>query len=161
MYQDDTDAVLDIKEWDFLEHDDEFQQDLNLAVEITSYACSFRDKVCLSKGGCTKHFNTKCHLEIAEPNIRVTKMLQPDNFNKILQKSLNKLAQECCPGKICNHFSNFRMSFSVADDLVDNLIAPIVKPFNIDFGKFYSNFYKVLWMLNALLEVLIQTAHVF
>ena len=99
LYQDDTDAVLDIIEWDFLEYDDEFQQDLNLSVESVPvldsslpYACSFLDKVCFSEGGQTKHFNTKCHLEIAEPNIKVKKMLQPDNFNKILQKSLNKLA---------------------------------------------------------------------
>ena len=99
LYQDDTDAVLDINEWDFLKYDDEFQQDLNLAVETVpaldnspSYACSFREKVCLSKGGHAKHLNTKCHLEIAEPNIKVKKMLQPNNFNKILQKILNKLA---------------------------------------------------------------------
>ena len=32
-YQDDFDAVLDIIESDFLEYGDEFQQDMNLAVE--------------------------------------------------------------------------------------------------------------------------------
>ena len=33
LYQDDFDAVLDIIESDFLEYGDEFQQDMNLAVE--------------------------------------------------------------------------------------------------------------------------------
>ena len=140
MYQDGTDAVLDINEWDFLEYDDEFQQDLNLAVKTMpaldnspSYTCSFRAKVCLSKGGHTKYFNTKHYLEIAEPNIKVQKMLQPNNFYETVQKNLNKLAQECCPDKIYSQFFNFRMSFSVTDDLADNLIALVIKPFNIDF----------------------------
>ena len=48
LYQDDFDAVLDIIESDFLEYGDEFQQDMNLAVEkiptvnnSPSYPCSF------------------------------------------------------------------------------------------------------------------------
>ena len=57
LYQDDFDAVLDIIESDFLEYGDEFQQDMNLAVEkiptinnSPSYSCSFWAKVCLSIG---------------------------------------------------------------------------------------------------------------
>ena len=45
-----------------------------------SYACSFRAEVCLLKGGHNKHFNTKDYLEIAEPNIKVKKMLQLVNL---------------------------------------------------------------------------------
>ena len=48
LYQDDFDAIFDIIESDFLKYGDEFQQDMNLAVEkiptinnSPSYSCSF------------------------------------------------------------------------------------------------------------------------
>ena len=107
LYQDDFDAVLDIIQSDFVEYGDEFQKDMNLAVEkkttinnSPSYPCSFCAKVCLSKGGLTRHSRRK--------------MLQPDIFH-IIQKSLKKLPQdECYPEEICSQFSNLRMSCSVA-----------------------------------------------
>ena len=107
---DEFDAALDIIESDFLEYGDEFQQDMNLAVEkiptlnnSPSYPCSFCAKVCLSKGGLIRHISTKHHLETAEPNTKVSKMLHPDIFYDINQKSLKTLAQdECYPEEICS-----------------------------------------------------------
>ena len=75
-----------------------------------------KGKVCLAKGGVTRHISTKHHLETAEPSAKVSKMLHPYIFYDIIQKSLKKLAQdECYLEEICNQFSNFRMSCSVAD----------------------------------------------
>ena len=66
LYLDDFDAVLDIFESDFLEYGDEYQLDMNLAVEkiptnnnSSSYPSSFCAKVCLSKDGLTRHISTK------------------------------------------------------------------------------------------------------
>ena len=109
-YQDDFDAVLDIIESDFLEYGDEFQQDMNLVVEkiptinnSTSYSCSFCAKVYLSKGGVTRNISTKHYLETVEPNTKVRKMLHPDFFYDIIQKSLKKVAQdEYYPEEICS-----------------------------------------------------------
>ena len=98
---DDFDAVLDIIKSDFLEYGDEFQQDMNLAVEklptinnSPSYPCSFCAKVCL--GGLTRHTSTKHYLETVEPNTKVKKMLHPDIFYDIIQNSVKKLAQDKC-----------------------------------------------------------------
>ena len=56
LYQDDFDAVLDIIKSYFLEYGDEFQQDMNLAVEkiptinnSPSYPCSFAPKFAFQK----------------------------------------------------------------------------------------------------------------
>ena len=152
LYQDDFDAVLDIIESDFLEYGNEFQQDMNLAVEkllsinnSPSYPCSFCAKVCYSKGGLTRHISPKHHLETVEPNTKVRRMLHPDIFYDIIQKSLKKLAQgECYPEEICSQFNNFRMSCSVADLPAYNLITPVINSFNGDIEKFYPRFYKVL-----------------
>ena len=140
LYQGDFDAILDIIESDFLEHGDEFQQDLNLAVEkilainnLPSYSCSFCAKVCLSKGGLTRHISTKRYLETVEPDTKVRKMLHQDIFYDIIQKSLKMLAQdECYPEEICSQFSNFRMSCSVADLPAYNIITPVINSFNGD-----------------------------
>ena len=85
LYQDDFDAVLDIIESDFLEYGDELKQDMNSAVEkipktnnSPSYPCSFYAKVCFSKGGLARHISTKHHLETAEPNTKLRKVLHPD-----------------------------------------------------------------------------------
>ena len=116
--QDDFDAVLDIIESDFLEYCDEVQQDDDFNKIPTlnnspSYPWSFCAKVCLSKGGITRHTSTKYHLETAEPNTKVRKMLHPEIFHDIIQKSLKKLAQdEYYPEEICSHFSSFRISAS-------------------------------------------------
>ena len=60
----------------------------------------------LSKVGLTRHINTKHYLETAEPNTKVSKMLRPDVFYEILQKSLKKLTQdECYPEEICSQFT--------------------------------------------------------
>ena len=95
LHEADFDTVVDIIESNFLEHDDEFQQDIDLTVEkiptinnSTSYQCSFSAKVCLSKGGHTRHISTKHHSETAKPNTKVRKMLQPDIFYDNIQKSL-------------------------------------------------------------------------
>ena len=132
LYQDDFDAVLDIIESKFLEYGDEFQQNMNSAVEkiptinnSPSCPCSFFAKFCLSKGGLTRHISSKHYLETVETNTKVRKMLHPDIFYDIIQKSLKKLAQdECYPEEICSQFSNFRMSCSVADLPACNLITP-------------------------------------
>ena len=121
LCQDDFDAVLDIIQSDFVEYGDEFQKDMNLAVEkiptinnSPSYPCSFCAKGCLSKGGLTRH-SSKHYLETVETNTKVRKMLPPDIFY-IIQKSLKKLPQdECYPEEICSQFSNLRLSCSVAD----------------------------------------------
>ena len=62
LHQDDFDAVLDIIKSYILKYGDEFQQDMNLAVEkiptinnSLSYPCSSYAKVCLSKGRITRH----------------------------------------------------------------------------------------------------------
>ena len=123
-----------------MEYGDEFQQDMNLAVEkiptinkSPSYPCSFCAKVRLSKGGLTRHISTKHHLETVEPNTKVRKILHPDIFYDIIQKSLKKLAQdECYPEEICSQFSNFRMSCSVADLPAYNIITPVINSFNGD-----------------------------
>ena len=151
LYQDDFDAVLDIIESDFLEYGDEFRQDMNFAVEkITiinnsaSYPCSSCTKVCLSKGGLIRHISIKHYLETVETNTKVRKMLHPDIFYDIIQKSLKNLAQdECYAEEICGQFSNFRMSCSVADLPADNLITPVINSFNGDVEKFYPSFYKI------------------
>ena len=169
LYQDDFDAVLDLIESDVLEYGDDIQQDINLAVEkipvvnnSPSYPCSFCAKICLSKGGLTRHISTKHDLETAEPNKKVGKMLHPDIFHDIIQKSLKKLAQdECYPEEICSQFSSFRMSCSVVDLPAYNLITPVINSFNGDVEKFYPNFTKVLWMLKILFEGLISISHVF
>ena len=140
LYQDDFDTVLDIIESDFLEHGDEFQEDMNLAVEkIPSlnnspfFQCSFCDKVCFSKGGLTRGINTKHHLETTEPNTNVSKMLHSDIFYDIIQKSLKKSAQdECYPEEICSQFSSFRMSCSVADLPAYNFIKPVINSFKME-----------------------------
>ena len=145
MYQDDIDPVLDIIESDCLEHGDEFQQDINLAVEkiptlnnSPSYPCSFCTEVCLSKGGLTRHINTKRHLETAEPNTKLSKTLHPDIFHDIIQKSFKKLAiEECYPKETCSQISNFRMSCSVANLPAYNIIKPVIDSFNGDVEKFY------------------------
>ena len=109
-----------------------------------SYPCSFCPKICLSKGGLTRHINTKHHLETAEPNTKVSKMLHPDIFYDIIQKSLKRLAQdECYPEEICSQFSNFRMSCSVADLSAYNLITPVINLVTVDVEKFYPNIYKI------------------
>ena len=151
FYQDDFDAILDIIESDFLEYGDEFQQYMNLAVEkktalnnSPSHPCCFYAKFCLSKGKLIRHISTKHHLETAEPNRKVSKMLHPDIFYGIIQKSLKKLTQdESYPEEIFSQFSNFRMSCSVVDLPAYNLIRLVVKSFNGDVEKFYPSFSKV------------------
>ena len=109
-----------------------------------SYPCSFCAKVCLSKGGLTRHISTKHYLETVEPNTKVRKLLHPGIFYDIIQNSVKKLAQdECYPEEICGQFSNFRMSCSVANLRAYNLITPAINPFNGDVEKFYPSFYKV------------------
>ena len=56
LHEADFDAVVDIIESNFLEHDDEFQQDIDLTVEkiptinnSTSYQCSFQPKFAFQK----------------------------------------------------------------------------------------------------------------
>ena len=70
-----------------LKYGNEFQQDMNFAVEKIPTLippCSFCDKVCLSKGGLTRHISTKYQLETAETNAKVSKMLHPDIFLDII-----------------------------------------------------------------------------
>ena len=87
--------------------------------------------------------STKHYLETVEPNTKVRKMLHPDIFYDIIQKSLKKLAQdECYPEEICSQFSNFRMSCSFVDPAY-NLITPVINSFNGEVEKFYPSFYKV------------------
>ena len=169
LYQDDFDTVLDIIESDFLVYGDEFQQDMNLAVEkiptlnnSPSYPCSFCSKVCLSKGRLTRHISTKHLLETAEPNTKVSKMLNPDIFYDIIQKSHKKLVQdECYPEEICSQFCSFRMSCSVADLPTYNLITLVINSFNGDIEKFYPNFYKVFADAEDPFGGLDLTVHVF
>ena len=109
-----------------------------------SYPCSFCAKVCLSKGGLTRHISTKHYLETVEPNTKVRKMLYPDIFYDIIQNSVKKLVQDkCYPEEIYGQLSNFRMSCSVADLPAYNLITPAINSFNGDVEKFYPSFYKV------------------
>ena len=94
---------------------------------------------------CTHQtYQQKHYLETVETNTKVRKMLPPDIFHDIIQKSLKKLAQdECYPEEICSQFSNFRMSCSVDDITAYNLITPVISSFNGDVEKFYPRFYKV------------------
>ena len=103
-------------------------------------------KVCFSKGEFTRHIGTKHHLETAEPKTKVCKMLHPDIFYEIIQISLKMLSQdECYPEEICNQFSNFRMSCSVA-------YLPASVPYNLVFlfkvgpGIFLCNVGKICAM---------------
>ena len=94
LYQDDFDAVLDIIESDFLEYGDEFQQDMNLAVEkiptinnSPSYPCFFCAKVCLSKGGLTRHISSKHFLETVETKTKVRKIYTQTSFMILFRRA--------------------------------------------------------------------------
>ena len=91
------------------------------------------------------YINTKHILERAEPNTKVSKMLHPDIFYEIFQRSLKKLAQDgCYPEEICYQFCNFRISCSVADLPAYNLITPVINSFNGDLESFIQTFKKLL-----------------
>ena len=55
---------------------------------------SFLLKVYLSNSGLTRRIKTKHRLETAEPNTKISEMLNPAIFYELLQNSLKQLAQD-------------------------------------------------------------------
>ena len=66
-------------------------------------------------------------LKTAKANAKISQMLQPGIFYEILQKNLQKLAQdECYLDVICSQFCNFRMNSSFC--FFDSAITCTVRP---------------------------------
>lgn len=62
---------------------------------------SFLLKVCLSNSGLTRRIKTKHRLETAEPNTKISEMLNPAIFYELLRNSFKQLAQDkWCPEEL-------------------------------------------------------------
>ena len=111
-------AIIDA---DFLENDVELNAEIEEAVKnipsvknSTRYPCNFCDKVCLSKGGLTRHLNTKHSNENSVQKsspaaIKPEEILHPLYFKRYLEKIATKLAaNECYPVEIMDEFKKFQ-----------------------------------------------------
>ena len=157
LYEDDFDAVMAIIDADLFENDEDFSAEVKdtiknipCAKDSPQYPCNFCEKVCLSKGGFTRHLNTKYKEEVSiqdTPSCSKPKeaeeILHPLYFKKYLKKSASKLAADECYPPEMNEFQNFKIE--TLEDVADAylLIKPILAEFNGNAAKYYPRFYKV------------------
>ena len=156
LYEDDFDAILAIIDADFLENDVELNAEIEEAVknipsvkDSTRYPCDFCDKVCLSKGGLTRHLNTKHSNENSVQKSspaakKPEEILHPLYFKRYLEKSATKLAaDECYPVEIMDEFKNFNINSLDDVSTSYSLIKHLLTAFNGNAEVFYPQFYKV------------------
>jgi len=157
LYGDDLEAVLAIIDGDFLQNDDEFNAEVDAAVnnipsiqESPKFSCLFCEKLCVSKGGLTRHVNSKHADRPQETRVEATKkkvaeeVLHPLKFKVYLEKSAAKLAEdECYPDNILDELKKF--SISSVDDVMPaySLIKPSLISFDGDAEKLFPALYKV------------------
>lgn len=156
LYDEDYDTILDIIESNLLDEDEDLSSELNTVVEeipkddnSSQFPCTFCTKVCLSKGGLTRHIKSKhpdSHSQGASlppSKVKAVESILPvDTFKSMLLKGCEKLAaDECYPEEICNEFRSY--SSNIDPTTAYELIKPVVASFKGDLEKFYPNFYKI------------------
>lgn len=156
LYGDDLEAVLAIVEANMLDNDADFEQqatevvDKVTSLEKSSFPCSFCKKVCLSKGGLTRHINA-AHPEhrvesnkgtkTKKPTIVAEEKLQPSLLGSFFEKAASKLAHDkCYPDEICDVFKNFKISDI---STIYDLVKPLILCFDGNGEIFYPKFYKI------------------
>ena len=121
-----------------------------------TFSCPFCSKLCISKGGLTRHKRSK-HRDLLPPEGLPTpsnpadkkiaeQILSPDTFKRLVQKSAVKLSvDECYPVDILSKFKIFIISPLSLQDVMPcyELIKPLILKFNGDAEKFYPLFYKL------------------
>ena len=163
IYGDDLDALLAAIDADVLENDTDFDLDMNSIVEEipedsvkSMFSCSLCPKVCISKGGLSRHTNAKhkdINTDINQPNQpkksskdkkEAEEVMHPLYFKKYLEECIVKLANdECYPAEeVMHEFKIFRIGS--LDDVIYtyNIVRDVIQSFNGDAEKFYPLFYK-------------------
>ena len=156
--EDDLQDILSIIDLEILDQNAEFNVELDAMVanipsdqEKAKYPCTKCNKVCLSKGGLTRHMNSKhpdhsIATSSSTGSPAVTKkpeeVLHPLYFKKYVQKSVEKLAKDgCYPAHVLDNFKNFVVTL---DNVMPayNSIKEVIVSFNGDPEKFYPEVYK-------------------
>ena len=152
------DVLLSLIEDDILETDEELNSlileeghEIPLEAEKPIFTCSVCSKVCLSKGGLTRHTKAKHQLvnDGAKANDNTEDILHPLHLKKYIHESLGKLAKDTCFPSVQKEFENATAQFVSMDDVlpVYTLVRPVVTEFIS--GKtenFLTKFYKVVRM---------------
>ena len=121
------------------------------------FPCDVCDKVCLSKGGLTRHTRTIHKQETRETENtdgatdiphrkKVEDILHPGVFKKMVVECIKKIIKEnCFPEDVLMELQNFSETVSGIDDVMPcyNLVKDIVLKFNGNAEKFYPSFCKV------------------
>ena len=161
LYEDDLDAVFAIIEADMLQNDDEMESEIEKSVSKassngdSSFRCQLCPKICISKGGLTRHMNSKhmrdsqelnnCSSEEKEDSSSAaTCKLELAELYKMYERSTQKLAKdECYPESVMEEFKNFKLSS--LEDIKPHyeLILPTVNSFSGDLEIFYPQMYNV------------------
>ena len=157
LYGDDLDPLLVAA--DILEGDPDFSADVDSLVDQipdetarTTFTCSLCPKICISRGGLTRHMNAK-HSEEKDPNNqsevspkskkKAEDVLHPLYFKKYIEQCTEKLSKdECYPEGIMKEFQSYNVG-SLSDVLhTYNIVKDVIEKFDGDSEKFYPLFYK-------------------
>ena len=117
-----------------------------------NFPCTFCEKICLSKGGLTRHKRSQ-HLALLPPEElpahaqtvkkSAEEILHPGTLKKLVEKCAAKLSvDECYPDDVMSTFKSFRV---LLEDVMPcyEFIKPLIEKFNGDAEKFYPVFYQI------------------
>ena len=161
MLKNDFDTVKAIIESDMLQNDDDLNSEMtNIVEKIPSekeptHQCQFCSKKCLSKGGLTRHVNSKHKGQVntEEANTACSSVstsmsnavnkLEPSELREIFRISIEKLAKdECYPPSVTEQFKllgNISLEYIMP---AFNTMLPILNTVD-DTETFYAKFYHL------------------
>ena len=158
---DDFDVVVAIVDADMFLNDEDFDADIQLAIEelpsekSPQFSCQFCEKKCLSKGGLTRHVSCKhpdkemvTNLSTNSANSKKKQpeeILHPLYFKKYVIKSLEKLAvDDCYPQNMMLEFNQLLTDIKNLNDTAPayEILKPFLISFNGDTEKFYPRMFK-------------------
>eukprot|EP00794_Sanderia_malayensis_P011562 gene11562-12757_t len=141
IFGDDIDMLVDFLEDDLFDPNSELLEPF-LAVDEelkTGEACKECGKMYKTRGGLTRHVNSK-HKKHAENAMKI----HPLELKAILaEAALKPSNDQCFPEELRSHFKGFNVSLADSIEIREKFAAVFDK-FSGNGEKFYSNFYEVI-----------------
>ena len=123
-----------------------------LPKEKERFLCPLCEKICLSKGGLTRHKNSK-HSESTSTSSPLTttkikktafEILHPGMLKKLTVNCIEKLSVDFCyPDSILDQFKKYKIT--TVEEIMPcyELKKPLIVKFNGDAEKFFPSFYNI------------------
>ena len=141
------DGILELLDEDFFESDEissKFLEDVTVNVErgVEKFVCDCCGKICKSKQGLARHFNSKHQTETEATNTtRAQQKLQLDTYRKFVNDSASKLAGDHCYSVNTRHeFQEYVLTMDEATFSYGH-IEKLILDFDGNGEKFYPLFF--------------------